>query len=397
MAAAAAGHEVLLYIAAHGGIQDKDKRTLRRPGEQVAGPPDYGGVTVDVYSPIGTEYTSVLSSQIGNSGWTNITLTPSLICDIVRRDQLPTPSTSESIRDKFLKLQRNVQKLNTVSGIKYRDGDCIEKNPTEQHNYYIMPAADERYTRYDDLEYKSHRSNPARLAVPGDVVSFNYGVFIVDTTYPGVDLFSIKKNVSKFECISKEDQRKGVTEDLLRTLRDWNIMNCIVDPFDDPATPEARRTFKSCDLFKAGNSGTLMELIKRNCRDRTLLHDKAQIALDNLYTTDDKEITLEGIICILRAIIPGLTCVKILDHSCRGLDTMILPTGPITAPLNRPDTPPIIHENELNDTSDESSRPGTPITPGGSSRKRTKKRQHKRRKTQTRKHKKKTRRRNNRR
>jgi hypothetical protein len=203
MAAAAAGHEVLLYIAAHGGIQDKDKRTLRRPGEQVAGPPDYGGVTVDVYSPIGTEYTSGLSSQIRNSGWTNFTLTPSVICDIVRRDQLPTPSTSESIRDKFLKLQRNVQKLNTVSGIKYRAGDRVEKNPTEQRNYYIMPAADERYTRYEDLEDKSHRSNPARLAVPGDVVSFNYGVFIVDTTYPGVDLFSLKKKYQNLNVLAK--------------------------------------------------------------------------------------------------------------------------------------------------------------------------------------------------
>ena len=179
MAAAAAGHEVLLYIAAHGGIQDKDKRTLRRPGEQVVGPADYGRVTVDVYSPIGTKYTSGLSSQIGNSGWTNFTLTPSVICDIVRRDQLPTPSTSESIREHFFELQQKVQKLNEVSGIKYSDGNHVEKNPTEQRNYYIMPAADERFTRYDDLEDKDHRSNPARLAVPGDVVSFNYGVFIV--------------------------------------------------------------------------------------------------------------------------------------------------------------------------------------------------------------------------
>ena len=177
-AAAAGGRTALLYIAAHGGIQDKEKPTLRHKGEQTAGPPDYGGVTVDVYSPIGTQYTAGLSSQIGNSGWTNFTLTPSVICDIVRRDR-QTPSTSKSIHDNFFELQQKVQKLNEVSGIKYPDGGRVERNPVEQRNYYIMPAADERFTRYDDLEDKDHRSNPARLAVPGDVVSFNpYSVLI---------------------------------------------------------------------------------------------------------------------------------------------------------------------------------------------------------------------------
>jgi hypothetical protein len=406
MAAAGGGETVLLYIAAHGGIQDKDKPTLRRKGDYTEGPPIYGDVEVFVYSPIGTEYTAGLSSQIVNSGWTNFTLTPSLICDIVRHDdQQLSPSTSESIHGNFLKLQRNVKKLNKVSGIEYRDGGRVERNPSEQRNYYIMPAADERYTRNLDLDLHdkpAHRSNPSRLAVPGDVVSFNYGVFIVDTTYtdPGVDLFSIKKNVSNFECIGEKNQRKGVTDELLKTLRTQEILNCIVDPFDDFATPEARHTFKSCDLFKAGNSGMLMPLIKR-CTD-TNLAKPAETALANLRRTADKEITLEGIICILRAIIPGLTCVEILDHSCRGLDTMTLPSGRIKVPRYIPDTPPIIHDNDndgMSDTSSSagSSRPGTPTTPGGSSRKRTKKRQHKRRKTQTRKHKKKTRRRNNRR
>jgi len=404
MAAAGGGETALLYIAAHGGIQDKEKPTLRRKGEQTAGPPDYGGVTVDVYSPIGTQYTAGLSSQIGNSGWTNFTLTPSVICDILRNGQPPIPSTSKSIHDNFFELQQKVQKLNEVSGIKYPDGGRVERNPVEQRNYYIMPAVDERFTRYDDLEDKDHRSNPARLAVPGDVVSFNYGVFIVDTTYtdpdpdpdPDVVSFSIKKNVSNFECIDKKNQRKGVTDELLQTLQTQEILNCIVDPFDDRATPEARRTFKSCDLFKAGNSNMLMRLINR-CTD-TNLAKQAETALANLRRTADKEITLEGIICILRAIIPGLTCVEILDHSCRGLDTMTLPSMPIEVPPYIPDTPPIVHHNEIDTSSSAgSSRPGTPTTPGGSSRKRTKKRQHKRRKTQRRKHKKKTRRRNNRR
>lgn len=349
---------VLLYVAAHGGVEDKDKMTLRDSR------PDYGGVTVQVYSPIGTDFEPGLSGQVADSGWTNFTLTPSLLCDIVKPIKEDFLSTDDSIHEEFFQVQEKLPKLNKLAYVSYKDGGGVITNPIEQRNYHIMPAKDERYTRYDELDDKTgHRSNPGRLAHPGDVVSFNYGVFIVDTTCqdPDVTSFSIKNNVSKFDCTYREDKRKGVNERLLQLLRDNRLMNCIIDPFEDPATPEVRKAFKSCDLFKRGNYKSITALITKNCKDYELIEDARRV-LGNAVKSDHKEITLEGIITVLRAIIPNLTTVKIVDHSCRELVKMNMSPAVFTPPpLDVPDTPVRIHDNDWDEDEDDNhSRSSSP-------------------------------------